>query len=93
MDSRSPAKALADRIIVVSGLPRSGTSLMMAMLRAGGVPLLSDGVREADCDNPNGYFEWEPVKRLGSDSAWLDAGEGQGDQDCRAAGVCASAAL
>jgi len=44
-------------IVVVSGLPRSGTSLMMQMLQAGGMPLLIDGLRPADADNPNGYWE------------------------------------
>ena len=64
-------------IVVVSGLPRSGTSMAMMMLQAGGVPLLTDDVRLADESNPNGYFEFEPVKRLDSagDPDWLaDAG-------------------
>ena len=51
-------------LLIVSGLPRSGTSLMMQMLAAGGVPILTDGKREADLDNPEGYFEWEPIKKL-----------------------------
>lgn len=51
-------------ITIVSGLPRSGTSLMMQMLAAGGVPVLSDGERVADADNPRGYFEWERIKLL-----------------------------
>jgi hypothetical protein len=51
-------------ITVVSGLPRSGTSLMMQMLSAGGMPALSDGERQADADNPRGYFEWERIKLL-----------------------------
>src|ERR1035441_6163152 len=46
-------------ITIVSGLPRSGTSLMMQMLESGGLPVLSDGERKADTDNPKGYFEWE----------------------------------
>ena len=45
-------------IAIVSGLPRSGTSLMMQMLAAGGLPVLSDGERKADADNPKGYLEW-----------------------------------
>lgn len=49
-------------VIIVSGLPRSGTSLMMQMLQAGGVPLLTDGERTPDEDNPEGYLEWEPIK-------------------------------
>jgi hypothetical protein len=60
------------RLIVVSGLPRSGTSMLMAMLEAGGIPLLTDGRRAADPDNPRGYFEYEPVKRLpAGDHSWL----------------------
>jgi len=50
--------------IIVSGLPRSGTSMMMAMLEAGGVPLLTDNIRPADEDNPKGYYELEAVKKL-----------------------------
>jgi len=58
-------------IIIVSGLPRSGTSMMMRMLEAGGVPVLTDGVRKANSDNPFGYYEFEPVKTLKRDSSWL----------------------
>ena len=64
-------------IIVVSGLPRSGTSLMMKMLAAGGLPLLVDGLREPDDDNPEGYFELERVKALVTgDDAWLAEARG-----------------
>ena len=65
-----------DFITVVSGLPRSGTSLMMQMLHAGGLPAMSDGLRSADENNPRGYFEYEPVKRLRSDSSWLPQARG-----------------
>ncbi len=51
-------------IVVVSGLPRSGTSMMMQMLAAEGLPPLTDGVRTADESNPEGYFELEAVKHL-----------------------------
>jgi predicted AlkP superfamily phosphohydrolase/phosphomutase/tetratricopeptide (TPR) repeat protein len=51
--------------ILVSGLPRSGTSLMMQMLAAAGVPVLTDGERAPDPDNPEGYYEWERIKQLG----------------------------
>ena len=51
-------------IIIVSGLPRSGTSMMMKMLNAGGLQLVTDEIRRADDDNPNGYFELETVKLL-----------------------------
>ncbi|MBP7779603.1 MAG: sulfotransferase family protein [Acidobacteria bacterium] len=67
-------------IIVVSGLPRSGTSMMMRMLEAGGVMPLDDGLRAADESNPRGYFEFEPVKELDTargDVAWLPAARGK----------------
>jgi hypothetical protein len=64
-------------IAVVSGVPRSGTSMMMQMLRAGGMPVLTDGVRSADAFNPRGYFEYDPVKRGGEDGAWLPRAEGR----------------
>jgi Sulfotransferase domain len=58
-------------ITIVAGLPRSGTSMMMRMLEAGGMPTLTDNVRQADADNPNGYYEFEPVKQLSRDTSWL----------------------
>ena len=64
-----------ERIIIVSGLPRSGTSMMMKMLVAGGLEALTDNIRSADEDNPRGYFELEKVKELDKDKSWLnDAG-------------------
>ena len=66
-----------DRITIVSGLPRSGTSLMMQMLEAGGIPALTDHVRAADDDNPRGYYEYEAVKRTKQDASWLDAAPGK----------------
>ena len=63
--------------IVVSGLPRSGTSLVMAMLAAGGIPPHTDGQRQADADNPNGYWELEAVKRLAADASWLTGAVGR----------------
>ena len=63
-------------IVIVSGLPRSGTSLMMQMLQRGGISLLTDGIRPADEDNPRGYFELEAVKRTKQDAAWLDQAAG-----------------
>ena len=65
-----------DFITIVSGLPRSGTSLMMQMLHAGGMPVLTDGLRPADENNLRGYFEFEPVKRLRSDRSWLPQARG-----------------
>ena len=66
-------------IVVVSGLPRSGTSMMMKMLEAGGLPVAIDGLRAADTDNPEGYYELERVKDLDKgDVAWVDELQGQG---------------
>ena len=56
---------------IVSGLPRSGTSLMMQMLRAGGMEVMTDHERAADADNPEGYFEWEEIKRIGENPELL----------------------
>jgi len=64
-------------ITIVSGLPRSGTSLMMQMLDAGGLPVLSDGKREADADNPKGYLEWERIKQLPKDPSLIAEAEGK----------------
>jgi hypothetical protein len=64
-------------ITVVSGLPRSGTSLMMQMLVAGGLSALTDGLRSADENNPKGYFEWEPAKSLKQNPEAIAAGEGK----------------
>jgi len=64
-------------ITIVSGLPRSGTSLMMQMLVAGGMTALSDGERRADTDNPRGYLEWERIKQLPNDPACISEGEGK----------------
>jgi len=64
-------------ISIVSGLPRSGTSLMMQMLAAGGMPVLADGERQADVDNPKGYLEWERIKQLPRDAACIAEAEGK----------------
>ncbi len=65
-------------ITVVSGLPRSGTSMMMSALSAGGMPLLIDGLREADRNNPKGYFEYEPVKKLSKGNTdWINLAQGK----------------
>jgi hypothetical protein len=67
-------------VVVVSGLPRSGTSMAMKMLEAGGLPLVTDQERAADVDNPRGYFEDERVKDLAEaeDTAWVHEARGQG---------------
>jgi hypothetical protein len=67
----------ADFIAVVSGLPRSGTSLMMQMLLAGGMPLLTDRKRVADEDNPEGYWEFEAVKNTRTSCDWLRQAQGK----------------
>jgi len=64
-------------ITIVSGLPRSGTSMMMRMLEAGGMELVVDNIRKADEDNPYGYFEFEKVKKIKKDSSWLDYTQGK----------------
>lgn len=64
-------------ITIVSGLPRSGTSMMMRMLEAGGIELMTDNIRKADEDNPHGYFEFENVKKIKDDSSWLNAAWGR----------------
>ena len=64
-------------IIVVSGLPRSGTSLMMQMLDSGGVEVVTDHVRTADTDNPRGYYEFEQVKKVKADASWLPGTRGK----------------
>lgn len=63
--------------VIVSGLPRSGTSMMMQMLAAGGAPLMADGERPADESNPEGYYEWEGAKRLLRDPHAIEAAEGK----------------
>jgi hypothetical protein len=67
-----------DFVTIVSGVPRSGTSMMLRMLSAGGLEILTDGIRAADTDNPHGYFEWEPVKSLKRDATWVAGAVGKG---------------
>jgi hypothetical protein len=67
----------ADIITIVSGLPRSGTSLLMQMLHSGGVEVVTDNIRVADTDNPRGYYEFEQVKRIKEDTAWLPQTRGK----------------
>lgn len=61
--------------VVVSGLPRSGTSMIMQMLQAGGMEIMTDGVREADEDNPYGYLEWEGIKKIKSEPELMERAE------------------
>jgi hypothetical protein len=69
--------SLDSEIVVVSGLPRSGTSLVMQMLHAGGIEVVTDQIRAADVDNPRGYFEFEAAKRIEKDASWLPAMRGK----------------
>ena len=64
-------------ITVVSGVPRSGTSMMMSVLEAGGLEPMKDDIRAADEDNPRGYYELELVKKLKVDAAWVDRAVGK----------------
>ena len=66
-----------DYMIIVSGLPRSGTSMMMTALRAGGIEPIVDNIRKADEDNPKGYHEFEPVKKTKTDTSWLKNASGK----------------
>lgn len=61
-----------NEIVVVSGIPRSGTSMMMQMLKAGGVEILTDNHREADEHNRNGYYELDAVKGTCRDASWVN---------------------
>ena len=64
-------------IVIVSGLPRSGTSLMCQMLENGGIEVVTDRLRTPDTDNPRGYFELEKVKKLKQDASWLPSTRGK----------------
>lgn len=74
------AQTVADQgreIVIVSGLPRSGTSLMMQMLDHGGIEAVSDGIRSPDVDNPRGYYEFEIVKKIKEDASWIPETRGK----------------
>ncbi len=76
--SRASKKDGKQSVVVVSGLPRSGTSMMMRMLAEGGLPVITDELRRADEDNPRGYFELEAVRQLKEgNSAWLEGAHGK----------------
>ena len=80
LNRRFGRQRFEDPVIVVSGLPRSGTSMLMGMLSAGGVPLVEDGIRTADEDNPKGYYELEQVKEIDKpgDKSWIQDTRGKG---------------
>jgi hypothetical protein len=79
LKERFRASRYGEPIVVVSGLPRSGTSMMMKMLESGGLPIMTDGERKADIDNPNGYYEVERVKHLEkeTDKSWVRGARGK----------------
>ncbi len=64
-------------VIIVSGLPRSGTSMMMKAIHAGGIEPVIDNIRKADEDNPKGYYEFEPVKKTKEDASWVPGAAGK----------------
>ncbi len=67
----------SEYLTIVSGLPRSGTSMAMRMIDQGGIPALIDEIRKADDDNPKGYYEFEPVKQTKKDASWLETAAGK----------------
>ncbi len=72
-------KGRGEPVIIVSGLPRSGTSMAMKMLEAAGFEAFQDGIRTADADNPKGYYEFEQVKELdkSADKTWVRKARGK----------------
>jgi len=66
-----------DYVTIVSGLPRSGTSMMIEMISQGGIPALTDDQRPPDIDNPRGYYEFQPVKRTREDPGWIPGAIGK----------------
>ena len=74
---RQTADATDNTTVIVSGLPRSGTSMLMKMLDAAGLDIVTDNIREADRDNPRGYYEYEPVKDLARDNSWVPQFQGK----------------
>lgn len=72
------SESRGEDVIIVSGLPRSGTSMMMKMLVAGGLEIMTDNIRVADENNPKGYYEFERVKKLEEgDAAWVAESQGK----------------
>lgn len=69
--------SVSEAVTLVSGLPRSGTSMMMRMLGAGGMQIVTDNIRRPNPDNPNGYFELEKIKELEHDGSWLKNEKGR----------------
>jgi predicted AlkP superfamily phosphohydrolase/phosphomutase/tetratricopeptide (TPR) repeat protein len=71
-DPRAEEEESGKTFVIVSGLPRSGTSLMMQLLEAGGLPAMTDPERKADIDNPRGYYEWQSIKQIAKKPELLD---------------------
>jgi adenylyl-sulfate kinase len=76
-DEASRSETEEMEFVIVSGLPRSGTSLMMQLLQAGGLTLMTDGKRQPDEDNPEGYWEWEEIKKLPRDPYLIEQAAGK----------------
>lgn len=76
-NAKKHTKKSKGSLVVVSGLPRSGTSLMMQMLEAGGMEVYSDAIRQADENNPRGFFEHEEVKKSARNNAWVGRAKGK----------------
>jgi hypothetical protein len=76
-ESSMERQPVDQKVTIVSGLPRSGTSMMMRILEAGGIPPLTDGLRTPDEDNPRGYYELEEVKAITENSSWLERARGR----------------
>ncbi|MFL5762611.1 MAG: alkaline phosphatase family protein [Bacteroidia bacterium] len=70
-------KNIKGTVTIVSGLPRSGTSMMMQALQAGGLDILTDRQRKSDENNPKGYLEFEKTKKLAQDNSWLEEANGK----------------
>jgi len=77
IEFKNISRNLKDPIYIVSGLPRSGTSMMMQMMEKAGIPVLTDGVRKADENNPKGYYEHEGAKSLARNKTWLKDAQGR----------------
>lgn len=71
-----PAAPATD-VVVVAGLPRSGTSMLMQLLAAADIPILTDNLRAPDDDNPRGYLEFEPATHLATDASWIPQSRGK----------------
>jgi predicted AlkP superfamily phosphohydrolase/phosphomutase/Flp pilus assembly protein TadD len=74
---RFVSERIKGTITIVSGLPRSGTSMMMQMLEAGGAEILTDRQRQPDDNNPRGYYEYEKTKKMITDVSWLEEANGK----------------